>query len=233
MFVQLRLSQAAKEDKNPALAQKSIIKHNDYLVNEGIGVNEPRTEVVKDETAFSKENKVKSESILAKDDKSLVQDERKEDKSFIKEDKSLAKEDRSLAKEEKSLAKDDKSLLKDDKSFVKSQDSKATSEKTPPMGRQEKGRGAGAVAKTGRIASMFEKASSPCPGGIEVLANNHIPFAAPNFSGQSSNKAKTSKATGSSSGGQTAKSDKGSEAKAKAPPPAVAKTQVPDIELIM
>ena len=153
MFVQLRLSQAAKEDKNPSLAQKSIIKHNDYLVNEEIGVIEPRTEVVKDKTAFSKENKVKSESILAKDDKSLVQDERKDDKSFIKEDKSLTK--------------DDKSLLKDDKSFVKSQDSKATSEKTPPMGRQEKGRGAGAVAKTGRIASMFEKASSPCPGGIE------------------------------------------------------------------
>ena len=148
MFVQLRLSQAAKEDKNPSLAQKSIIKHNDYLVNEGIGVNEPRTEVVKDKTAFSKENKVKSESILAKDE-TLVQDERKDDKS---------------------LAKDDKSLLKDDKSFVKSQDSKATSEKTPPMGRQEKGRGAGAVAKTGRIASMFEKASSPCPGGIEFLA---------------------------------------------------------------
>ena len=164
MFVQLRLSQAAKEDKNPSLAQKSIIEHNDYLVNEEIGVIEPRTEVVKDKTAFSKENKVKSESILAKDDKTLVQDERKDDRSFIKEDKSLAKED-------KSLTKDDKSLLKDDKSFVKSQDSKATSEKTPPMGRQqEKGRGAGAVAKTGRIASMFEKASSPCPGGIDFLA---------------------------------------------------------------
>ena len=148
MFVQLRLSQAAKEDKNPSLAPKSLIKHNDYLVNEEIGVIEPRTEVVKDKTAFSKENKVKSESILAKDDKSLVQDERKEDKS---------------------LAKDDKSLVKDDKSFVKSQESKATSDKTPPLGRQQdKGRGAGAVAKTGRIASMFEKASSPCPGRIEV-----------------------------------------------------------------
>ena len=204
----MRLSQAAKEDK------KSIIKHNDYLVNEGIGVVEPRTEVVKDKRAFSKENKVKSESILAKDDKSLVQDERKDDKSFVKEDKSLAKD-------EKSLAKDDKSLVKDDKSFVKSQESKATSEKTPPMSRQQE-KGRGAVAKTGRIASMFEKASSPCPGEIRFVAQNQIHFAAPNFS----NKAKTSKAPGSSSGGPTAKSDKGSEAKAKAPPPAVAKTQV-------
>ena len=210
MFIQLRLSQAAKEDKIPSLAQKSMIKHNDYLVNQGIGVNEEKTEVIKDKTAFSKENK--SESILAKDDKSLVKDERKEDKSFPKDDRSLVK--------------DDKSLVKDDKSFVKSQESKATSDKTPPLGRQQdKGRG-GAVAKTGRIASMFEKASSPCPGGMKFLAQNHIPFTAPNFSGQSSNKAKTSKAAGSSSGGSTAKSDKGSEAKAKAPPPAVAKTQV-------
>ena len=148
MFIQLRLSQAAKEDKIPSLAQKSMIKHNDYLVNQSIGVNEEKTEVIKDKTAFSKENK--SESILAKDDKSLVKDERKEDKSFPKDDRSLVK--------------DDKSLVKDDKSFVKSQESKATSDKTPPLGRQQdKGRG-GAVAKTGRIASMFEKASSPCPG---------------------------------------------------------------------
>ena len=64
---------------------------------------------------------------------------------------------------------------------------------------------------------------------MKFLAQNHIPFTAPNFSGQSSNKAKTSKAAGSSSGGSTAKSDKGSEAKAKAPPPAVAKTQVKTI----
>ena len=148
MFIQLRLSPAAKEDKIPSLAQKSMIKHNDYLVNQGIGVNEEKTEVIKDKTAFSKENK--SESILAKDDKSLVKDEKKEDKSFPKDDRSLVK--------------DDKSLVKDDKSFVKSQESKATSDKTPPLGRQQdKGRG-GAVAKTGRIASMFEKASSPCPG---------------------------------------------------------------------
>ena len=154
MFLQLRLSQAAKEDKNSSLGQK--IKDNDYLVKEGIRVIEPSTEVLKDKAAFSKENKVKSESILAKDDKSLVQDERKEDKS---------------------LAKDDKSLLKDDKSFVKSQDSKATSDKTPPLGRQQdKGRGAGAVAKTGRIASMFEKASSPCPGGIKFLAQKSYSF---------------------------------------------------------
>ena len=59
------------------------------------------------------------------------------------------------------------------------------------------------------------------------MAHDNILFAAPNFSGQSSNKAKTSKATGSSSVGPTAKSDKSSEAKAKAAPPAVAKTQVP------
>ena len=157
MFLQLRLSQAAKEDKNSTLAQKSIIKDNDYLVNEGMGAVEPRTEVVKDKTAFSKENKVKSESILAKDDKNLVQDEKKDDKSLVKEDKSLTK--------------DDKSLVKDDKSFVKSQESKAASDKTPPMGRQQdKGRGAAAVAKTGRIASMFEKASSPCPGGINFCS---------------------------------------------------------------
>ena len=224
MFVQLRLSQAAKEDKIPSLAQKSIIKHNDYLVNQGVGVVEENTEVIKDRTAFSKENLIKSESILAKDDKSLVKDERKEDKSFTKDDRSLVKDD-------KSFIKDDKSLVKDDKSFVKSQESKATSDKTPPLGRQQdKGRG-GAVAKTGRIASMFEKASSPCPGGIICLAQHHILFAAPNFSGQSSNKAKTSKATGSSSGGSTVKSDKGSEAKAKAAPPAVAKTQVTAIFL--
>ena len=167
------VSQAAKEDKIPFLAQKNIIKHNDYLVNnEGMGVVEENTEVTKDKTAFSKENKVivKSESILAKDDKSLVKDE----KSLLKEDKSFTKDDKSLVKDDKSLVKDDKSLNKDDKSCVKSQESKAASDKTPPLGRQQdKGRG-GAVAKTGRIASMFEKASSPCPGRVQLLPHNHV-----------------------------------------------------------
>ena len=53
MFIQLRLSQAAKEDKIPSLAQKSMIKHNDYLVNQSIGVNEEKTEVIKDHDKIS------------------------------------------------------------------------------------------------------------------------------------------------------------------------------------
>ena len=69
----------------------------------------------------------------------------------------------------------------------------------------------------------------PLPVQVEqfFFATHYIPFAAPNFSGQSSSKTKTSKAAGSSSGGSAAKPEKSSEAKAKAAPPAVAKTQVP------
>ena len=148
------VSQAAKEDKIPSLEEKKIIEHNDHLVNEGMVVVAEKTEAIKDKTAFSNESKVKSESILAKEEKSLVKD-----------DRSLFKEDKSFMKDDKSFTKDDKSLVKDDKSLVKSQESKAPSDKTPPLGRQQDKSRGGAVAKTGRIASMFEKASSPCPGG--------------------------------------------------------------------
>ena len=74
---------------------------------------------------------------------------------------------------------------------------------------------------------MFEKASSPCPGaGSSVLQRFYFPlFAAPNFS----NKPKTSKAGLLTGSGPTTKSDKGSEAKTKAAPTAVAKTQVPEV----
>jgi hypothetical protein len=60
----------------------------------------------------------------------------------------------------------------------------AKEDKTPPLSRQEKAR-PGSAAKTGRIASMFEKASSPCPGGkgAEAGVTSCRP-SAPNFSGQ-------------------------------------------------
>ena len=195
---------------------KNPVQPNDYLGEDGgSAIAHGNSEATKDKTAFSKESEtmVKSESILAKVDKSTVKD-----------DKSLQKEEK---KEDKSLVKDDKSLVKDEKSLVKSQDSKATSDKTPPLGRQDKGRGGGAVAKTGRIASMFEKASSPCPGAVSCVLQRLLlsSLAAPNFS----NKPKTSKAGLSTGSGPTTKSDKGSEAKTKAAPTAVAKTQVPDV----
>ena len=224
MFVQFGLlAQAAKEDTNSGLDPKNPIQPNNYLGKDGgSAIAHGNSEATKDKTAFSKESEtmVKSESILAKVDKSTVKD----DKSLQKEEK---KEDKSLVKEDKSLVKDDKSLVKDEKSLVKSQDSKATSDKTPPLGRQDKGRGGGAVAKTGRIASMFEKASSPCPGAVSCVLQRLLlsSLAAPNFS----NKPKTSKAGLSTGSGPTTKSDKGSEAKTKAAPTAVAKTQVPDV----
>ena len=152
MFVQFGLlAQAAKEDTNSDLDPKNLVQPNDYLGEDGgSAIAHGNSEATKDKTAFSKESEtmVKSESILAKVDKSTVKD------------------DKILQKEEK---KEDKSLVKDEKSLVKSQDSKATSDKTPPLGRQDKGRGGGAVAKTGRIASMFEKASSPCPGAVSFV----------------------------------------------------------------
>ena len=157
------VSQAAKEDKIPSLEEKKIIEHNDHLVNEGMVVVAEKTEAIKDKTAFSNESKVKSESILAKEEKSLVKD-----------DRSLFKEDKSFMKDDKSFTKDDKSLVKDDKSLVKSQESKAPSDKTPPLGRQQDKSRGGAVAKTGRIASMFEKASSPCPGGAILFCCNKL-----------------------------------------------------------
>ena len=166
----LVLAQAAKEDTNSGLDPKNSVQPNDYL-GEGSGsaIAHGNSEATKDKTAFSKESEtmVKSESILAKVDKSTVKD----DKILQKEEK---KEDKSLVKDEKSLVKDDKSLVKDEKSLVKSQDSKATSDKTPPLGRQDKGRGGGAVAKTGRIASMFEKASSPCPGAVSFVLQRFL-----------------------------------------------------------
>ena len=210
MFVQFGLlAQAAKEDTNSGLDPKNPVQPNDYLGKDGgSAIAHGNSEATKDKTAFSKESEtmVKSESILAKVDKSTVKD------------------DKILQKEEK---KDDKSLVKDDKSLVKSQESKAPSDKTPPLVRQDKGRGGGAVAKTGRIASMFEKASSPCPGAESFVLQRLLlsSLAAPNFS----NKPKTSKAGLSTGSGPTTKSDKGSEAKTKAAPTAVAKTQVPDV----
>ena len=159
MFVQFGLlAQAAKEDTNSGLDPKNPVQPNDYLGKDGgSAIAHGNSEATKDKTAFSKESEtmVKSESILAKVDKSTVKD-----------DKILQKEEK---KEDKSLVKDDKSLVKDDKSLVKSQESKAPSDKTPPLVRQDKGRGGGAVAKTGRIASMFEKASSPCPGAVSCV----------------------------------------------------------------
>ena len=169
----LVLAQAAKEDSNSGLDPKNPVQPNDYLGNEddGSAIAHGNSEATKDKTAFSKESEtmVKSESILAKVDKSTVKDDKILQKEEKKEDKSLVKDDKSLVKDDKSLVKDDKSLVKDEKSLVKSQDSKATSDKTPPLGRQDKGRGGGAVAKTGRIASMFEKASSPCPGAVSFV----------------------------------------------------------------
>ena len=224
MFVQFGLlAQAAKEDTNSGLDPKNPVQPNDYLGEDGgSAIAHGNSEATKDKTAFSKESEtmVKSESILAKVDKSTVKD----DKILQKEEK---KEDKSLVKDDKSLVKDDKSLVKDEKSLVKSQESKATSDKTPPLVRQDKGRGGGAVAKTGRIASMFEKASSPCPGAVSFVVQRLLlsSLAAPNFS----NKPKTSKAGLSTGSGPTTKSDKGSEAKTKAAPTAVAKTQVPDV----
>ena len=240
MFVQFGLlAQAAKEDTNSGLDPKNPVQPNDYLGEDGgSAIAHGNSEATKDKTAFSKESEtmVKSESILAKVDKSSVKDdkilqkeERKEDKSLVKDDKSLSlvKDDKSLVKDDKSLVKDEKSLVKDEKSLVKSQESKAPSDKTPPLVRQDKGRGGGAVAKTGRIASMFEKASSPCPGAVSFVLQRLLlsSLAAPNFS----NKPKTSKAGLSTGSGPTTKSDKGSEAKTKAAPTAVAKTQVPDV----
>ena len=231
----LVLAQAAKEDTNSGLDPKNSVQPNDFLGNKdgGSAIAHGNSEATKDKTAFSKESEtmVKSESILAKVDKSTVKDdkilqkeEKKEDKSLVKDEKSLVKDDKSLVKDDKSFVKDDKSLVKDEKSLVKSQDSKATSDKTPPLGRQDKGRGGGTVAKTGRIASMFEKASSPCPGAVSFVLQRFLlsSLAAPNFS----NKPKTSKAGLSTGSGPTTKSDKGSEAKTKAAPTAVAKTQV-------
>ena len=224
MFVQFGLlAQAAKEDTNSGLDPKNPVQPNDYLGEDGgSAIAHGNSEATKDKTAFSKESEtmVKSESILAKVDKSSVKD----DKILQKEEK---KEDKSLVKDDKSLVKDDKSLVKDEKSLVKSQESKAPSDKTPPLVRQDKGRGGGAVAKTGRIASMFEKASSPCPGAVSFVLQRLLlsSLAAPNFS----NKPKTSKAGLSTGSGPTTKSDKGSEAKTKAAPIAVAKTQVPDV----
>ena len=224
MFVQFGLlAQAAKEDTNSGLDPKNPVQPNDYLGEDGgSAIAHGNSEATKDKTAFSKESEtmVKSESILAKVDKSTVKD----DKILQKEEK---KEDKSLVKDDKSLVKDDKSLVKDEKSLVKSQESKAPSDKTPPLVRQDKGRGGGAVAKTGRIASMFEKASSPCPGAVSFVLQRSLlsSLAAPNFS----NKPKTSKAGLSTGSGPTAKSDKGSEAKTKAAPTAVAKTQVPEV----
>ena len=154
----LVLAQAAKEDTNSGLDPKNPVQPNDYLGKDGgSAIAHGNSEATKDKTAFSKESEtmVKSESILAKVDKSTVKD-----------DKILQKEEK---KEDKSLVKDDKSLVKDEKSLVKSQESKAPSDKTPPLVRQDKGRGGGAVAKTGRIASMFEKASSPCPGAVSCV----------------------------------------------------------------
>ena len=217
MFVQFGLlAQAAKEDTNSGLDPKNPVQPNDYLGEDGgSAIAHGNSEATKDKTAFSKESEtmVKSESILAK-----------VDKSSVKDDKSLQKEEK---KEDKSLVKDDKSLVKDEKSLVKSQESKAPSDKTPPLVRQDKGRGGGAVAKTGRIASMFEKASSPCPGAVSFVLQRLLlsSFVAPNFS----NKPKTSKAGLSTGSGPTTKSDKGSEAKTKAAPTAVAKTQVPEV----
>ena len=224
MFVQFGLlAQAAKEDTNSGLDPKNPVQPNDYLGKDGgSAIAHGNSEATKDKTAFSKESEtmVKSESILAKVDKSTVKD----DKILQKEEK---KEDKSLVKDDKSLVKDDKSLVKDEKSLVKSQESKAPSDKTPPLVRQDKGRGGGAVAKTGRIASMFEKASSPCPGAVSFVLQRLLlsSLAAPNFS----NKPKTSKAGLSTGSGPTTKSDKGSEAKTKAAPTAVAKTQVPEV----
>ena len=224
MFVQFGLlAQAAKEDTNSGLDPKNPVQPNDYLGEDGgSAIAHGNSEATKDKTAFSKESEtmVKSESILVKVDKCSVKD----DKILQKEEK---KEDKSLVKDDKSLVKDDKSLVKDEKSLVKSQESKAPSDKTPPLVRQDKGRGGGAVAKTGRIASMFEKASSPCPGAVSFVLQRLLlsSLAAPNFS----NKPKTSKAGLSTGSGPTTKSDKGSEAKTKAAPTAVAKTQVPDV----
>ena len=219
----LVLAQAAKEDTNSGLDPKNPVQPNDYLGKDGgSAIAHGNSEATKDKTAFSKESEtmVKSESILVKVDKSSVKD----DKILQKEEK---KEDKSLVKDDKSLVKDDKSLVKDEKSLVKSQESKAPSDKTPPLVRQDKGRGGGAVAKTGRIASMFEKASSPCPGAVSFVLQRLLlsSLPAPNFS----NKPKTSKAGLSTGSGPTTKSDKGSEAKTKAAPTAVAKTQVPDV----
>ena len=160
----LVLAQAAKEDTNSGLDPKNLVQPNDYLGNKdgGSAIAHGNSEATKDKTAFSKESEtmVKSESILAKVDKSTVKD-----------DKILQKEEK---KEDKSLVKDDKSLVKDEKSLVKSQESKATSDKTPPLGRQDKGRGGGPVTKTGRNASMFEKASSPCPGAVSFVLQRFL-----------------------------------------------------------